>query len=373
MWAYKQPVKIYFGTGELAHFADIVAGEGLHRGVLVCDPFLSASGAAQKLMEASGGLLTAIFDGVQQNPTVKNVDECAALLRTAGADFVAALGGGSAIDCAKAASCAAVTGESITLYHATGKAVPPRHLPLIAIPTTAGTGAEVTCSAVLTDDEKGFKAPILSDSFYPRAAIIDPSLTYTVPRRVTIGTGLDVLSHAVEGYLSVNHQPICDAVAVHAARLVLENLETVCGDLHNCDAREKMCEASVMAGMAFSIPKTGASHACSFILTNKYGIPHGEACGLTLDYFMRINADAENGRMHAFARLLGYPDCPALCDAIAALKVRIGARTDLRDLHLNGDDLERLVQGSHHPNMNNSPVPITDEMLRAMYHGFIFG
>lgn len=371
MWCYKQPVTIYFGNGELARFAEIIANQGVTRGILVCDPFLSQNGLAKKLVESSNGILVGIFDEVQPNPTVKNVDDCAALLRSSKADLVVALGGGSAMDCAKAAASVAVGDSSITCYHATGVAVPPEHLPLVAIPTTAGTGAEVTCSAVLTNEEKGFKAPILSDNFYPCIAIVDPELTYTVPKKVTVGTGLDVLAHAIEGYLSINHQPVCDAVAVHATRLVFQYLETACGAEIDKLAKEKMAEASVMAGMAFSIPKTGASHACSFILTNKYGIPHGEACGLTLDYFVRINAEAEGGRMHQFARMVGYEDCYKLADAIASLKKRIGARVDMKDLSLTREDVEKLVVGSRHPNMNNSPVAITDDMLRSMYGEFI--
>lgn len=371
MWCYKQPVTIYFGNGEIAKFADIIAKQGVTRGILVCDPFLSKNGFAKKLMESSRGMLVDIFDDVRPNPTVKNVDDCADLIRSRSADFVVALGGGSSMDCAKAAASVAVGDKSIVCYHATGVPLPEEHLPLVAIPTTAGTGAEVTCSAVLTNEEKGFKAPVISDNFYPCVAIVDPELTYTVPRKVTVGTGLDVLAHAIEGYLSINHQPVCDAVAVHATRLVFEYLEAACAEEIDKVAKEKMAEASVMAGMAFSIPKTGASHACSFILTNQYGIPHGEACGLTLDYFVRINAEAEDGRMHRFARLVGFDDCYKMCDAIADLKKRIGARVDLKDLALTPEDIENLVQGSHHPNMNNSPVTITDEMLRRMYTEFV--
>lgn len=371
MWIYKQPVKIFFGNGQLRNFAATIAELGFSKGVLVCDSFLEQNGIAQQLMTDSGGLLVASYSDVRPNPTVINVDGCAALLRSTGADFVVALGGGSVIDCAKAAATVATVQESIVVYHGTGTPLPATHLPLVAIPTTAGTGAEVTCSAVLTNEQKGVKAPILSDNFYPVAAIVDPELTYTVPKRVCAGTGLDVLAHAIEGYLSVNHQPICDAVAVHAARLVMCNLEAACGAQLDVVAKEKMAEASVMAGLAFSIPKTGASHACSFVLTNRYHIPHGEACGLTLPYFVRVNADAEGGRMHSFAQLLGYTDCGALCDAIEELQRRIGARTDLRDLGLIEADLSLLVEKSRHPNMNNSPTPITNEMLYTMYRSFI--
>lgn len=371
MWQYKQPVKIYFGNGELGRFHEIVSAMGYQNGLLVCDRFLVENGTAQRLLQGSEGLITGCFSDVQPNPTVVNVDNCAAQLRAMGADFVVAMGGGSVMDCAKAAASVATTPNSITDYHATGVVLPDSHLPMLAIPTTAGTGAEVTCSSVLTNDQKGLKAPILHDNFYPAVAIVDPELTYTVPHRVCIGTGLDVLAHAIEGYLSINHQPICDAVAIYATRLVLENLEKACSPTLDKDAKEKMATASVMAGMAFSIPKTGASHACSFVLTNRYGIPHGEACGLTLDYFVRLNAEAQEGRMHEFARQLGFGDCYALCDRIAQMKGSIGARVDLKDLGLTEEDIGILVEKSKHPNLLNSPTIITEKMLETMYRSFI--
>ena len=128
-----------------------------------------------------------------------------------------------------------------------------------------------------------------------------------------------------------------------------------------------MCEASVIAGLAFTLPKTTSSHACSFPLTNLLGIPHGEACGLTLDWFVRVNADAQNGRVHRLARLLGFSDPDALADAIDALKRRIGLRTGLRDMHLDDARIAELVRISRHPNLYNNPVEITDDMLETMY------
>ena len=128
-----------------------------------------------------------------------------------------------------------------------------------------------------------------------------------------------------------------------------------------------MAEASVIAGLAFTLPKTTSSHACSFPLTNLYHIPHGEACGLTLDYFARINAEVENGRVHEFARKLGFADTYALADAIHELKVDLGLRLDLKDFNLTDEQVAELVKTSHHPNMLNNPVEITDEILNEMY------
>ena len=292
----------------------------------------------------------------------------AEIIRQNNIGFVVALGGGSPMDCAKAAASVALTQDSIRKYHGTGVALPAEHLPLIAIPTTAGTGSEVTCVSVLSDHANGKKAPIVSEGFYPAAAIIDPELTYTMPPAVTAGTGIDVLSHAIEGYWSKGHQPICDTLAIHAAALVFKYLYRAYENPSDEEAREKMCEASVIAGLAFTLPKTTSSHACSFPLTNIYHIPHGEACGLTLDYFVRINARGTGSeRVETLAKALGFADAEALADAIFALKQKLGLRCDLKDLHLEEEQIAELVKISRHPNLYNNPVEITDEMLDKMY------
>lgn len=226
---------------------------------------------------------------------------------------------------------------------------------------------EITCVAVLSDHELGKKGPIVSNGFYPSIAMIDPELTYTLPPRITASTGIDVLCHALEGFWSKGHQPVCDALALHACEIVFKYLRRAYKDPQDKEARAKMAEASVIAGLAFTLPKTTSSHACSFPLTNLYHIPHGEACGLTLDCFARINAEVENGRVHEFARKLGFADTYALADAIHELKVDLGLRLDLKDFNLTDEQVAELVKTSHHPNMLNNPVEITDEILNEMY------
>ena len=330
-WDYLQPVKIRFGKGRVSEIKDLAEAMGCKRGLLAADPFFFTNGLADRIIGDSKGTLVGAFGKISPNPDVEEVDACAEIIRQEKIDFVVALGGGSSMDCAKAAAAAAMTGDSIREYHGTGKVLPKTHLPIIAVPTTAGTGSEVTCVAVLTDHKNQKKSPIVSDSFYPSYAIIDPELTYTMPPKVTAGTGIDVLSHALEGYWSRGHQPICDACAVHAAGLVFQYLYRAYQNPEDEEAREKMCEASVIAGLAFTLPKTTSSHACSFPLTNLYHIPHGEACGLTLDYFARVNKDVENGRVQDFARKLGFQDVDEMADAIHDLKEKMGLRTDLKD------------------------------------------
>lgn len=366
-WDYIQPVKIRFGNGRVSELKDLAKQLGCKNGLLVSDSFFLTNGLADKILVEGEGTLVKVFGDVSPNPDVTEVDACAKIIREHEIDFVVALGGGSALDCAKAAASICLTEDSIRKYHGTGEAMPQEHLPFIAVPTTAGTGSEVTCVSVLTDHANGKKSPIVSDGFFPNYAIIDPELTYSMPPKVTAGTGIDVLSHALEGYWSKGHQPICDACAYHAADLVFKYLYKAYENPTDATAREKMAEASLVAGLAFTLPKTTASHACSFPLTNLHHIPHGEACGLTLDYFARINKDVDGGRLGELARKLGFGDVDDLADAIYDLKEKLGLRNDLKDLHLTDEQVDELVTISRHPNLYNNPVDITDEMLRDMY------
>lgn len=367
-WNYLQPVQIFFGNGYIKKIAELAQKQNCKKGILVSDPFFVSNGVAETILKKSNGIVSGVFSKISPNPDVTEVDACAKQIREEGYDFIVALGGGSSMDCAKAASMICMEEASIRKYHGTGVAVPENHLPLIAVPTTAGTGSEVTCVSVLTDHENGKKSPIVSDSFYPVYAVIDPELTYSMPPRVTAGTGIDVLAHAIEGYWSKGHQPICDACALHAAKLVFKYLYRAYTNPSDAEAREKMAEASVIAGLAFTLPKTTASHACSFPLTNLYHIPHGEACGLTLDYFLKINVQNEtDGRIAAFAKELGFSCADEMGDAIHNLKEKMKLRNDLKDLNLTDEQVEELVTISRHPNLYNNPVDITDSMLREMY------
>lgn len=368
-WDYIQPVKIRFGKGRVNEIRAIAQSLGCARGLLVSDPFFRTNGLADDIIKQSEGAIVAIFSDVSPNPDVSEVDACATVIRDNSIDFVIALGGGSSMDLAKAAASICLTDDSIAKYHGTGVAMPQAHLPLIAVPTTAGTGSEVTCVSVLTDHSNGRKSPIVSDGFFPSVAIIDPALTYSMPPKVTAGTGIDVLSHALEGYWSRGHQPICDALAIHATKLVFDYLYKAYQEPTNELAREKMCEASLTAGLAFTLPKTTSSHACSFPLTNLHKIPHGEACGLTLDYFAKINLTGEEGyRIEALAKEVGFENADAMIAEIASLKKKMGLRTDLKDFNLSEDDIADLVRISRHPNLYNNPVEITDTMLDEMYH-----
>lgn len=365
-WFYTQPVDIHFETGGLAAIGSLIAAQGYRKGLLVCDPFLTKNGLADKIVQLSHGAIKAVYSDITPNPRVEEVDACAAIIRAETLDFVVATGGGSSMDCAKAACAVARTQDSITAYHSGGKKLPADAVPLIAIPTTAGTGSEVTCVAVLSDEARGLKAPIASNVLYPKLVLIDAELTLSVPPKVTASTGLDVLSHALEGFWSRAHQPICDALALHAAKLAFTYLPQAfdCGDdLH---AREKMCEASVIAGLAFTLPKTAASHACSFPLTSVYHLPHGEACAFTLGRLCEINAAAEDGRLEGFAHALGFESAAAMGWHIDELKRYTGMACTLADAKIPLGEVRALAERCTHPNILNNPVPLAPDDVEKL-------
>lgn len=363
---YMQPVKIIFGNNELSKLNGLLSNyQG--SGILICDQLFVDSGLVKKICDENKQLKY-IFSNVSANPDTSEADECIKIMRDNKVAFIVALGGGSVIDLAKVCGSVALTKQNVDYYHGTGIALPNEHLPLIAIPSTSGTGSEVTCAAVMTNRALGKKAPIVSDNFYPEYALIDPVLTYSVPPHITAATGMDVLCHGLEAFWSTGRQPICDALALSACRTVFDYLLKAYHDPCDYKAREKMAEASLIAGLAFSIPKTTSSHACSFPLTNIYGICHGEACALTIDYFALINKD---DRLDEFAKNLGFDDVEAMAKRIYEMKVEMGLRVDLKDLNINEEQLNDLIVISRHPNLYNNPVEITDEMLETMYRSMM--
>ena len=366
-WINNQPVKIIFGSDTTKNLGEILIKNGYNNAFLVSDPIFKENGLIDLLISNSNGIIKNYFCDLTPNPSVEEVDNCAQLIRENSYDVIVALGGGSSLDCAKAACIVACDKYKTCEYHSGGRKFVKEALPIVAIPTTAGTGSEVTCVSVLTDRDKNLKAPIVSESFYPKLAIIDPVLTLTVPKKILAATGLDVLSHALEGYWSKNHQPICDALGIYAADLIFKNLRKSFQNPSDICAREKLCEASVIAGLAFTIPKTAGVHACSFPLTTEYGLSHGEACAFTLDSFTKINAEVENGRLHELAKKCGFKDAYDMANEITSLKKDLGMKLSLADANILENDIASLAKLSQHPNMNNNPITMTQDMLIDMY------
>ena len=356
-FVYFQPVKIHFGAGRFKQLPVILREYGIRRCVLVCGPHFAEE--AERLRQDVPEVC-AVFSDTQPNPQLSGVQETLRLIRLHGADAVLGIGGGSAIDTAKFAAAAAL-GEQDAAYYYRSLDFPAKRLKIIAVPTTAGTGSEVTQVSVISHGEE--KKTINHPAFMPTAAIVDPELTLSVPPRTTMVTGLDALAHALEGYWSRNHQPICDLMATEAVRLVLENLETAYRDGGDLEARSRMAYASLLGGLAFALPKTAASHACSYPLSADYHLPHGEACAFTLDSLVRVNADA---RLETLCRRAGLSGSGELAERISALKAMAGLRARLKEL--GNVDIEKLAEDcAAHPLMGNNPVAMDKEAVRQMF------
>ena len=370
-WEFNLPVKLAFGNNRHEQIFDYICEIGGEVGVLVCSRSFAGNGLADKLVKLSCGKIKAVFSDIRPNPTTDNVNACVDVMRSIGADFAVALGGGSPMDCCKAACAIAKGDDKIEAYHSGGKAISADEaIPMIAVTTTSGTASEVTNISVLTDLAKNLKQPMNDPAMYPKIAVIYPVLTLTVPPQITASTGLDVLSHAIESYWATLNQPICSACSVYAARLVFEYLERAYNHPDDLLAREKMAEASIVAGVAFSHPRTTGSHACSFPLTNIYGVPHGEACAFTLDYFVKFNAEHadEDGRITAFARDCGFDTPDAMADEIAAMKRRMGMRTNLSQIGCTTDEqIRELTKKSMSMLMKRNPIELTEENIYNMY------
>ncbi|MFT8319949.1 MAG: iron-containing alcohol dehydrogenase family protein [Bacillus sp. (in: firmicutes)] len=367
---YKQPVPIDFGAGKLKTLPQLIKKMGLNKGILICAPSMVRNGIAKEVMEQSEGRIITMFSGIQPNPTVHNTDECAEMIREYECEFAVALGGGSIMDCAKVACFVATTSYETSDFFFKRQEVSQPGIPLIAIPTTSGTASEVTAVSVLTDTENYVKAPIASDYFYPVYALVDPELTISCPKNVTAASGLDVLAHSLEAYYGKKHQPYTDLAAERAATLVFQNLLTAYHEPENLEARAKMSEASVTAGLAFNLTQTAAAHACSYPITQNYGIPHGEACAFTLPGFWKINSelapDAE--RLQDFSKRLGFKDAEELADRIDEMKQEMGLRMSLEEIGVKTEeDLNELVTNSFAPNMLNNPVSMTPASLKNLY------
>lgn len=364
-WTFQLPTAVTFGDGCLTQLPQIAATLG-KRPMLVADKdlvkLLPFARVQAVLPDAP------VFSDVTPNPEVALVDRLAAQLRSGQHDVVVAVGGGSAMDCAKAAAClAAGDRPSIRPVHSEGAPLGAARLPLIAVPTTSGTGSEVTPFAVLSDTEKQVKGPIAGDALYPVHAVVDPRLTHTLPLKVTIATGLDALSHAIEGYWSKNHQPVCDLLAIEAARLICANLKRAAQQPGDAEARSAMSYAATLAGAAFQLPKNAMVHACSFPLSARFHLAHGAACAFTLEEAIQFNAPVMGDRLTAFLRGAGLGSAQELIALIRDLKRLGGLPCTLAEAGIPASEIPALARESFHPLMRNNPRTMTEADLIAMY------
>jgi len=303
------PPTIRYGQG-VAEAAGAEAKRfGVRKALIITDEFLLSSGAINVVTEAlkSEGLEYSIYAGVDKEPTLAHVDECLARLKAEGGELLVACGGGSPIDVAKAVSAMAVNPGRIQDYMGADK-FPREGLPIIAVPTTAGTGSEATAVTIITDTERDVKMLISSPRIMPKVALVDPLLTLKMPRGLTAATGLDALTHALEAYVSRKAQPMTDLLALSAIELIAKNLPLAWAEPDNLEARSKTMLGSLQAGMAFSNASVALVHGMSRPVGALFHVPHGVSNACLLGVVMDFSLPGNYQRYAKAARAMGLPD-----------------------------------------------------------------
>lgn len=300
---YREP-EIMGSTEEIA---PLLNSKGIKSVLLVTDGFLSKSGITKPLEESleKSGVNCIVYDKTRPNPTVANVEEARELYKKNGCKALIAFGGGSSMDCAKAVGAMTAYPKK-TLRQLKGLLRVRRRLPtLIAIPTTAGTGSEVTVTAVVTDEITKHKYTMNSFSVIPHYAVLDPKVTYTLPKSLTATTGMDALTHAVEAYIGRSTTKETRTLAHEAVRLVFENIETAYNDGTDNEARKNMLHAAYKAGIAFSKSYVGYIHAVAHSLGGQYNIPHGLANTVLMPIVLEDYGEAVYKKLHELAITAG--------------------------------------------------------------------
>lgn len=305
------PQDTRFGEHCLEALPELLRSAGISKPLLLSDRGLERAGTTARVTNlfARSGIPYAEFYDVLPNPTTAVVDEAVKAFRQSGADAVLALGGGSPMDVAKAVALIAAHGGNIRDYEGAGK-IPGALLPLIAIPTTAGTGSEATSCAVITDDERHYKFTILGQELLPHHVFLDPTLLLSLPFSVAAATGMDALIHAIEAYLSKNATVLTDALAEKAMSLIGESLCPFAARRDDIDAAGRMLLGSHFAGLAFSRSRLGNVHAMSHPVSAFFHVPHGVANTILLPTVLRYNALAGTGRYRSIYRCISGT-CPS--------------------------------------------------------------
>lgn len=301
---FKIANKLITGEGATKQLLVEARRLNMNNPLIVTDEILQKVGVVDQVQTILDGISNGVYTGVKPEPEVHLVEECAEVFRKGQHDGLIAVGGGSAIDIAKSVSAFAPYAGRIEELFGTDL-VPKKGVPIIAIPTTAGTGSEVTNIAILSDTKAQLKKGIVSDYILPDVAIVAPEMTLTMPKSVTAASGVDALVHAIEAYISVNASPITDSLAIGAMKLIAKNLPKAYANPNHMKARENMATASLMAGMAFGNAGVGAVHALAYPLGGRYHIAHGVSNALLLPYVMEWNKISCVERFRDIAEALG--------------------------------------------------------------------
>ncbi|MBN2287512.1 MAG: iron-containing alcohol dehydrogenase [Tissierellales bacterium] len=352
------PTKIIYGVGMLKVLPEELKKMKAKKIMVVTDSKLVALKLTDKLEEWLEGFDYIIFDEIEQNPKDYNITKAADKAVEFGADTLIAFGGGSPIDAAKVVAILAAQGGTVREYMHKERAIE-KAIQLITIPTTAGTGSEVTFSSVITDSKEKFKYTVKSPLIASKVAIIDPMMTLTVPPSITAATGMDALTHAIEGYTALCTEPLAEAMGLWAVKYIAESIEKAVMDGSDIEARDKMMMGSLMAGLSFSHSDVAAVHCMAEALGSLYDAPHGVCNAVLLPYVMEYNVTASEKKYAEIAHYMGLygpNDLMTASEGIENIKIisrRIGLQ-GLKSLNIKTEDFEILSEMSEKNGSNFS-------------------
>ncbi len=376
-WKFVAP-EIVFGPGCSDRAGRFAGNLGMERALVVSDPGVIAAGWTRLVLESLSrtGIETVLFDRVSPNPRDVEVMLGADVFREKGCDGIVAVGGGSPMDCAKGIGLVAGTGRHVLAFEGVDKVDAPSP-PLVCVPTTSGSSADVSQFAIILDTVREVKIAIVSKALVPDVALVDPVLTTTMSPSLTVNTGLDALTHAMEAYVSSVHQPLTDHLAIEAVRLVAANLEKARDHPNDPLARENMMLGSMYAGLAFSNAILGAVHAMAHALGGLLDLPHGLCNAILMDHVAAANYPAAPKRYQAIGRAMGaaIPEDVGgslgrelVVAAMAAFKKRLGAVVSLGELGVTRAHLADLARAAAaDPCLATNPRPLAVEDITAIY------
>lgn len=372
------PTKIRYGLGMIQCLGEELRLLQAKKVMIITDKGLVHAGLVSKIIDLvqAEGLDCITYDDIEANPKDYNVELAAQVAREEAVDMIIAFGGGSPIDAAKAVVVLAKQGGKVRDYQEKGK-IKEDCIPLITIPTTAGTGSEVTFSSVITDTKEKFKFTIKSPAIAAKVAIVDPELTLTVPPLVTAATGIDALTHAIEGYTANCTEPIAEAVGLYAVEYIASHIVEAVKNGANLEARDHMMMGSLLAGLSFSHADVASVHCMAEALGSLYDAPHGMCNAILLPYVMEYNLPAAEYKYARVARAMGVdePDDRKAAvkgiDHIKKLSREIGL-PGIKVLNIHQDDFMLLAEMSVKNGSNDSnPKTITrDDYVRIFQQAY---
>jgi aldehyde dehydrogenase (NAD+) len=345
-FSYNCPTRVVAGHGALVSISKAVTDLGCRRALILTDPGVNRAGLAELVKNALADFCVGIYDKIPSDPDLETVDAATSVARELKADCIVSVGGGSVIDTAKGV-CVTLKNGGKANDHLNFLLLTEPQTPHIAIPTTAGTGSEVTNVAVLTSKGAGRKLFIVDPRIMPDVAILDPCFTVSLPKDMTVSTAMDAMTHAIEAMTSTMANKICDGMALQAVRLINENLPLVVANGEDEKARLNLQIAATMAGWAFTIAQVGLAHGMAHTIGTLHHVPHGAACGIVLPKVMRYNVDDAADKLAQVAWALGVNTAGmserdaalSAADAVEALMTKVGHPLRLRDVGVPEENL----------------------------------